>query len=334
MNSVPQYRVAVFLLICLFSTAGANLSVSRAETPSQFVNKWMRTTLDLSDTQIVWSVDSETQDREGNTVDQFTLRETCNYRWPIEMSIETRAVAQGDRHDFARAASFDQLSKIDASGHQTESKLSVTYDRDLGDNQSLRGIVASQSQRAPHLLGLWLAEHPEVLTSAETSADGTVSLVLKPLHLRLTLASFRTPDNATHPVVSTIEYIDSDRNPLLWWVYEDFQQIGSTGHYTGRFRIQYSTREGSLYESLPSRIEEISLLERRTNKPTETGLIAPPEDASSSETGDGEQTQDVPQQRNRMRKTMQNAPNVLIGVGVLMIGVLGIRFFLRAKSGS
>jgi len=310
---------------------GQPLSVYNSKNALQI---WTDATSKMKTTHIIWLVGNEVYDPKGNLAEYFETRESCVFRWPTEVLIEFRTEPQGNPLDATRSMIFDKTYQIDSTGHHFERKLKTNRSQSLGDDLSLRKTLAQHAYRAPYLLGIWLAEHPEFIASAQNVGDDTVSLILESLRLRLTFSSFHAPDKTTHPVISKLELIDENQNPLLWWEYDDFQQVGSTGYYTGWFRIQYSTRGGSLYESPPSRIEEIGLLEKRASKPIGTGVIAPSEDISSSEMDDDEHVSGVPQQRHLMRKMMQIAPSVLIGVGVFMIGVLGVRFILQAKSRS
>lgn len=294
------------------------------------VAEWVQESQQLSDFHVVWIVENDAVDKNGVLADSFETREVCSYHWPIEMQVETSVIPQGDRFDFARASQFDHLSTIDAAGRHIETQLRVTNEQ-VRNGHSLREIVREQSPRAPHLLGLWLAEHADLMSGAILHPDDSVSVVLDALRLRITLVPFHGPNGNLHPVVRRLELLDDLRNPLLWWEYDDFQPVGATEYYEGRFRIQYSSSNGSLYESPPARVEESATLPPSLVLMTDAGSGASSSDPAAKNRRTP--TSPLPSSpiHNRSRAWI---PRALIGLGTIVLAGLGILLFIRTRNSS
>ncbi len=188
-------KTNLVILACMITALF--LSTGYAQTsPENLVRLWIKQSLRVDTFRITWVEGHEIKGKDGQIMGAFDLRQTCEYRWPIEMRIETRAIPTGHRHDSARAMQFDRESKIDASGEQTEAPLRSSNSRSLGTDRSLKGGVQYQALRAPHLIGIWLADHQEITSTAQRNADKTVSFTIEPLRLRVMLSE--NPDTSGH----------------------------------------------------------------------------------------------------------------------------------------
>lgn len=295
---------------------------------SNLLQNWVDTTKKLKSTHITWLVGNEAHDPAGNLVEFFEIREICEFSWPTEVLIESRAEPQKNPLDATRSMMFDKIYQIDSTGHHVERKLKTTRTQSLGDDLSLRKVVGQHAYRAPYLLGVWLAEHPDLIKTANTLADGSISIYLSPLNLKAYLETYTSPAGTEHQVVSKLELLAPDQSLLLWWEYDDFHKIGATNVYTGHMRIPFSGLKTGIYEGPPAIIEKIGISPKKpVHKPivTESKLDTPPP-------ADDHHASNPRTQSNRLRHLLNRAPSVLIFGGVFILIALGVTFALRAKS--
>lgn len=328
-TSGPLRTIFLIIPLCWCSIATfAQGQSSPVPSDSNILQTWVDATKNLKSTHITWLVGNEAHDSVGNIVEFFEIRELCEFSWPTEVFIQSNAEPQGNASDATRSMIFDKIYQIDSMGHHVERKLKTTRTQSLGDDLSLRKVVAQHAYRAPYLLGVWLAEHPELIETAKPLADGSISIYLSPLNLKAYLEDYTSPAGTKHQVIRKLELLDNDQNLLLWWEYDDFHTIGTTDVYTGHMRIPFSSLKTGIYEGPPAIIEKTKVLPKKLAIESNST----PESQPETEPPTDDNAANPRSQSDRLRHTLNRAPSILIFAGVLILIALGATLILRAKS--
>jgi len=323
-SSILRTTYFVILLCSFFATPFAQGQPST----SNLLQRWVDATKKLESTHITWLVGNEAHDPAGNLVEFFEIRELCEFSWPTEVLIESRAEPQKNPLDATRSMMFDKVYQIDSTGHHVERKLKTTRTQSLGDDLSLRKVVGQHAYRAPYLLGIWLAEHPDLIKTAKTLADGSISIYLSPLNLKAYLETYTSPAGTEYQVISKLELLDIDQSLLLWWEYDDFHKIGASDVYTGYMRIPFSSLKAGIYEGPPAIVEKTKIVPK---KPV-IESISTPDSQPETEPPTDDQATNPRTQPNKLRHIFNRAPSILIFGGVFILIALGATLALRAKS--